>query len=85
MTIPFLTLGQSIEEPLKARGVGKKEREEIARKLAMETGLSLKLLERRPLNVSGGQNQKACIARALSTEPDVLFLDEPLTALDAVI
>ena len=50
----------------------------------METGLSLKLLERRPASVSGGQNQRACIARALSIEPDILFLDEPLTSLDAV-
>ena len=82
---PFLTLGRSIEEPLRARGVGKKEREKTVKRLALETGLSLKLLERRPLNVSGGQNQRACIARALSTEPDILFLDEPLTALDAVI
>ena len=82
---PFLTLGRSIEEPLRARGVGKKERTKTAKRLALETGLSLKLLERRPLNVSGGQNQRACIARALSTEPDILFLDEPLTALDAVI
>lgn len=81
---PFLTLGRSIEEPLVAKRVEKKERAETVKRLALETGLSLKLLERHPSSVSGGQNQRACIARALSTKPDILFLDEPLTALDAV-
>jgi oligopeptide/dipeptide ABC transporter ATP-binding protein len=81
---PFLRLGQSIEEPLSAKGVRKKERTAIAKRLAMQTGLSYELLQRRPSKVSGGQNQRACIARALSTKPDILFLDEPLTALDAL-
>ncbi|OEU51636.1 MAG: hypothetical protein BA861_11650 [Desulfobacterales bacterium S3730MH5] len=82
---PFLTLGQSIEEPLRARGVRKKEMAAIVERLAMQTGLSYELLQRRPFEVSGGQNQRACIARALSTKPDILFLDEPLTALDAIV
>jgi peptide/nickel transport system ATP-binding protein/oligopeptide transport system ATP-binding protein len=82
---PFLTLRQSIEEPLRARGVGKKDRVAIAENLAIETGLSHELLQRRPSEVSGGQNQRACIARALSIKPDILFLDEPLTALDAIV
>ena len=82
---PFLTLRQSIEEPLRARGVKKKEREATAKKLALETGLSSEVLQRRPSMVSGGQNQRACIARALSAKPNILFLDEPLTSLDAVI
>lgn len=82
---PFFTLGQSIEEPLRARGAGKKDRAAIAESLAAKTGLSYELLQRRPSEVSGGQNQRACIARALSIRPDILFLDEPLTALDAIV
>ena len=82
---PFFTLRQSIEEPLRARGVGKRDRAAIAESLAAKTGLSYELLQRRPSEVSGGQNQRACIARALSIRPDILFLDEPLTALDAIV
>ncbi len=82
---PLLTLGRSIEEPLRARGLGKKERAEIVKRVAIQTGLSSELLQRRPSSVSFGQSQRACIARALSTNPEILFLDEPLTALDAVI
>jgi oligopeptide/dipeptide ABC transporter ATP-binding protein len=82
---PFLTLGKSIGEPLEAKGVARKKRRAIVEKLARQTGLSTEQLQRRPSRVSGGQNQRACIARALSTRPEILFLDEPLTALDAVI
>lgn len=81
---PYLSLGQSIMEPLHARGVKKKEREKIVKRLAAEVGLSYSLLQQPPGRVSVGQNQRACIARALSTGPDLLFLDEPLSALDAV-
>ena len=82
---PFLTLSQSIEEPLRAKGFDKKYRSAVVKDLAKQTGLSYSLLKRHPSEVSGGQNQRACIARALSTKPDMLFLDEPLTALDTVI
>ncbi|MBT4485792.1 MAG: ABC transporter ATP-binding protein [Candidatus Latescibacteria bacterium] len=81
---PFLTLSQSIEEPLRTRGIGKKKRGTIVEKLAEQTNLSMDVLRRKPSKASDGQNQRACIARALSTRPEMLFLDEPLTTLDAI-
>ncbi len=82
---PFLTLAKAIEEPMAARGMGKEEREAMVRELAIRTGLEYELLDKRPLEVSTGQNQRACIARALSTAPEILFLDEPLSGIDPVI
>lgn len=81
---PFLTLGKSMEEPLLAQGMNKKERAEIVYKLADQMGLSHKVISRKPSAVSGGQCQRACIVRALSTNPEILFLDEPLAALDTL-
>ena len=81
---PHFSLGRSIAEPLRAKGLSKTQCESIVRSLAHRAGLSVELLQRRPAQVSGGQNQRACIARALSNRPALLILDEPLTALDAV-
>ncbi len=81
---PYFSLYRSIAEPLIAKGVEKTARADRVRELALQTGLSIDLLGRRPSEVSGGQNQRACIARALSTRPAFLILDEPLTALDAI-
>ena len=81
---PSFSLGRSISEPLRAKGVGKTECDTTVRELAIQTGLSPELLKRLPSEVSGGQNQRACIARALSTRPALLILDEPVTALDAI-
>ncbi len=81
---PYFSLKRSITEPLIARGVTKRARAERLRELADQTGIASELLERRPSEVSGGQSQRACIARALSTRPAFLILDEPLTALDAI-
>jgi oligopeptide/dipeptide ABC transporter ATP-binding protein len=82
---PHRPLKKSLEEPLAAKRVPCLERKEILDRLVRETGLTDTILNRLPSKVSGGENQRICIARALSTQPDFLILDEPLTALDAVI
>ncbi len=82
---PFRSLRQSLEEPLSARGVRAGQRREFLDPLIREIGLSDRLLQRFPSQVSGGQKQRVCIARALSTRPELLILDEPLTALDGLI
>jgi len=82
---PHLTLKRNITLVLeKTRGIDKIKAEEIALKY-----LSLLHLEDQvdkiPKNVSGGQAQRASIARALSIDPDVIFLDEPTSSLDPIL
>jgi ABC-type sugar transport system ATPase subunit len=79
---PHMTLRDNIGYPLKVRGVPRKQIyakvEEVARHLKIED-----LLNRRPSQVSGGQQQRAAVARALVHEPQVFLFDEPLSNLDA--
>ena len=81
---PFRTLGESMREPLQGQGIGKQERLETVSSLAEQMGLSPEALNRKPKSVSGGQCQRACIGRALAAKPKLLFLDEPLAALDSL-
>ncbi len=63
----------------------KEEYEQIAVELLRKVGFDDRLIEARPRQMSGGQRQRLCIAKALATEPKVLILDEAVAALDPLI
>ena len=80
--LPNLTATENVAMPLLFRGIPRQQREEAARKLLTRVGLSHRL-DHFPKQMSGGQQQRAGIARAFIARPDVVFADEPTGNLDS--
>src|SRR5215831_6310841 len=80
---PWLTVLENVEAPLEARGVGDVERRKRALKTLDTVGLD-GFETAYPKELSGGMKQRVGFARALVVEPEVLFMDEPFSALDVL-
>ena len=81
---PNMNVLDNVKFGLEMKGVDKKTRDTEAKKMIDLVGLAGKEVAY-PANLSGGQQQRVALARSLVTKPDVLLLDEPLSALDAQI
>lgn len=79
---PHMTIADNITYPLKVRGTSLEERRRRAEEVAMSLQID-HLLERRPGQISGGQQQRTSVARAVVHKPQVFLFDEPLSNLDA--
>ena len=78
---PHLTVGQNVAYSLKIKRTPKKITDNKVREVLSLVGLN-HLIDRTVTNLSGGEAKRVAVARALTAEPQVLLLDEPLTGLD---
>jgi peptide/nickel transport system ATP-binding protein len=84
---PRFTIGQTLREPMEIHGIGKDAAEREARAVALlkKVGLDETAMAKYPHEFSGGQRQRIAIARCLTLQPEVLVLDEAVSALDVSV
>lgn len=82
---PFFTVEEAIMEPLKMKKRVQKEEQSKIDLLLNQVGLNPSYRKKYPHELSGGEVQRVCIARALSTEPKCVLLDESISSLDVSV
>ncbi len=80
--IPVLSAQENVEFVMQLQGIASQQRARRARKILNEVGLE-GLEDRRPGDLSGGQQQRVAVARAIVSEPSLIFADEPTANLDS--